>query len=144
MSIYQFLSSSIQGKGCFHYGWATLILYKEPYLPWVSLVAQMVENLPVMWETWLWSLGQEDSLEEGVAILSSILAWRIPMDRGAWRATVHGVTKSQTRLSNQAWHSTYLPQKGQSSQIILPNRNSPLKKHTNFHSIVSHPYASYS
>ena len=42
--------------------------------------------------------GQEDPLEEGMATHSSILAWRIPMDRGAWRATVHGVTDSQTRL----------------------------------------------
>ena len=35
---------------------------------------------------------------------SNILAWRIPMDRGAWQATVHGVSKSQTRLSNKAEH----------------------------------------
>ena len=41
-------------------------------------------------------LGWEDPLEEGVATHSSSLAWRIPMDRGAWRATVHRVTKSQT------------------------------------------------
>ena len=39
-------------------------------------------------------LGQEDPLEEGMATHSSILAWRIPMDRGAWQATVHGVLKS--------------------------------------------------
>ena len=45
-------------------------------------------------------LGWEDSLEEGMATHSSILAWRIPMDGGAWWATVHGVTKSQTQLSN--------------------------------------------
>ena len=45
-----------------------------------------------------WSLGQEDPLETGIATHSSILAWRIPMDRGAWRATVHRVAKSQTRL----------------------------------------------
>ena len=38
------------------------------------------------------SLGQEDPLEEGMASHSSILAWRIPMDRGAWQATTHGVT----------------------------------------------------
>ena len=44
------------------------------------------------------SLGQEDPLEEGMATHSSILAWRIPMDRGAWQATLHGVTKNQTRL----------------------------------------------
>ena len=42
------------------------------------------------------SLGWEDSLEEGMETHSYILAWRTPMDRGAWRVTVHGVTKSQT------------------------------------------------
>ena len=40
-------------------------------------------------EMWVWSLGREDPLEEGMATHSSILAWRIPMDRGGWRATVH-------------------------------------------------------
>ena len=64
-----------------------------------SLVVQMVKNLPPMWETWIRSLGWKDSLEEGMAAHSSILAWRIPMDRGAWRATVHGLAKSQTQLS---------------------------------------------
>ena len=63
---------------------------------WATLVAQMVKNLPAMWETWVQSLGWEDSLEEGMATHCSILAWRIPMDRGAWRATVHGVAKSWT------------------------------------------------
>ena len=63
---------------------------------WASPVAQMVKNPPAMWETWVPSLGWEDTLEEGMATHSSILAWRIPMDRGAWRATVHGVTKSLT------------------------------------------------
>ena len=43
-----------------------------------SLTAQMVKNLPTMWETWVRSLGQEDPLEEGMATYSSILAWRIP------------------------------------------------------------------
>ena len=46
------------------------------------------------------SLGWEDPLEEGMATHSSVLAWRIPMDRGAYRGTVHGVTKSWTRLSD--------------------------------------------
>ena len=44
-------------------------------------------------------LGWEDPLEEGMATHSSILAWRIPMDRGAWQATAHGVAKCRTRLS---------------------------------------------
>ena len=56
----------------------------------------MVKNLPAMWETWVGPLGWEDSLEEGMATHSSILAWRIPMDRGAWQTTVHGVAKSWT------------------------------------------------
>ena len=59
-------------------------------------MAQMVENPPAMPETWVLSLGWEDTLEESMATHSSIPAWRIPMDRGAWRATVHGVTKSWT------------------------------------------------
>ena len=50
----------------------------------------MVKNPPAMQETWVRSLG------EGMATLSSILAWRIPTDRGAWWATVHGVSKSLT------------------------------------------------
>ena len=65
-----------------------------------SLVVQMVKNLPALWETWVQSLGWEDLLEEGMATHSSIIAWRIPTDRGAWWATVHGVTKSQTQLSD--------------------------------------------
>ena len=46
--------------------------------PWASLVAQLVKNLPVIWETWVRSLGWEDPLEKGRATHSSILAWRIP------------------------------------------------------------------
>ena len=49
-------------------------------------------------ETWVRSLDQEEPLEEGMATHSSILAWRISMDRGAWQATVHGVAESRTRL----------------------------------------------
>ena len=65
-----------------------------------SLVVQLGKNLPAMQETWLKSLGWEDPLEEGMATHSSLLAWRIPMDRGAWQATVHGVTNSRTWLSD--------------------------------------------
>ena len=45
---------------------------------WASLVAQLVKNLPAMWETWARFLGWEDILEKGEATHSSILAWRIP------------------------------------------------------------------
>ena len=62
----------------------------------------MVKNPPAMQNTWVQSLSLEDPLEKGMATHSSILAWRIPMDRGAWWAAVHGVAKSQTRLSDQA------------------------------------------
>ena len=57
---------------------------------------------------WVQSVGQEDSLEESMATHSSILAWRIPMDKRAWRATVHGVTKTRTRLTNSAQHCVIL------------------------------------
>ena len=63
-------------------------------------MSQKVKNLPATLETWVCSLGWEDHLEQGMATHSSILAWRIPMDRGDWWATVHGVIKSQTRLSD--------------------------------------------
>ena len=57
-----------------------------------SLVTQMVKNPPAVLETLSW----EDPLEEGMATHSSILAWRIPMDRGAWQTTVYEVAKSRT------------------------------------------------
>ena len=56
----------------------------------------MVKHLPTRRETWVWSLGWEDPLDEGMATHSSMLAWRVPMDRGAWQATVHVVTKNLT------------------------------------------------
>ena len=65
---------------------------------WVSLVAQMVKNLTAMQKTWVRSLVWEDALEEGMATHSSILAWRIPMDRGA--CPVHRVPKCWTQLSD--------------------------------------------
>ena len=55
-----------------------------------------VKNPPVMQETQVPSLGWEDPLEEGMATHSSILAWRIPIDREAWQSTVHRIAKSQT------------------------------------------------
>ena len=95
-----------------------LFLFEEDY--WASLVAQMVKNLPALWETWVQSLGREDSLEKGMATHSSILAWRIPCTREAWWVTACGVTKSEDmtkgptlslslfivgeELSNQEWY----------------------------------------
>ena len=56
-------------------------------------------------QTRVQSVGWEDALEEGMATHSSVLAWRIPMDRGAWWATVHRVTKRQTRLKRLGTHA---------------------------------------
>ena len=73
----------------------------------VSLLAQTVKNPPAMQEIWVRSLGWEDPLEEGMAAHSSILAWRIPMDRGAWRATVMDCKELDTteRLSTAQIHT---------------------------------------
>ena len=57
-------------------------------------MAQPVSSLPAVQETLVRSLGWEDPLEKEMATHSSILAWKIPMDRGAWQTTVHGVAKS--------------------------------------------------
>ena len=59
------------------------------------LVSQLVKNPPAMWETWV------QFLEKKMITYSSILAWRIPMDRGAWKDAIHGVANSQTQLSTQ-------------------------------------------
>jgi len=53
-------------------------------------------HLPTMRETWVQSLGGEDPLEVGMTTHSSIPAWRIPMDRGAWQATVLWIIKNWT------------------------------------------------
>ena len=63
-------------------------------------VAQMVKNPPAMGETWVWSLGWEDPLEKGVATHSQCSCLENSVARGAWWATVPGVAKSQTWLSN--------------------------------------------
>ena len=59
-------------------------------------MVQMVKSLPVMQDTWVQSLGQEDPLEKEMATQYSCL--ENPMDGGAWWATVHGVAKTRTRL----------------------------------------------
>ena len=66
---------------------------------WASLVAQMVKNLPTMQEIGLQFLGQEDPLEKGMAIHSSILAWRESHGQRSLEGYIHRFAKSQTRLS---------------------------------------------
>ena len=60
-----------------------------------------------MLETWVRSLAGEDPLEEGMATHSSVLVWRIPMDRGAWWGTVHRITKNQILLNQLSRHTIY-------------------------------------
>ena len=68
-----------------------------------------VKNLPAKQEMQIWSLGGEDPLEQVMATPSIILAWGNPMGRGPWWVTVHGVAKSQTRLSMHALGSEIPP-----------------------------------
>ena len=65
----------------------------------LTLMAQAVENLPAMQETWVQSLGWEDPLEKQMATHSSYSCLENSMDRGAWWATVHGVARSWPRLN---------------------------------------------
>ena len=71
------------------------LLYVDTLRNRASLVAQVVKNPAAMQETWVQSLGWEDTLEQRMATHSSILAGRIPSSRGTWWATVHGVAKTE-------------------------------------------------
>ena len=66
-----------------------------------SFTAQLVKNPPAVQETLVQFLGQEDPLEKEIATHSDILAWRIPMDSGAWQATVHGVARLRHDLATK-------------------------------------------
>ena len=70
---------------------------------WAFLVAQMVKNLPALWKTQVQSVGQEDSLEKGMATFSIITVWRIP-----WTEEPGGLgsmgSQNQTRLRDQWFH----------------------------------------
>ena len=77
---------------------------------WASLVAQLVQNLPAMLETWVWSLGWEDPLEEGKATHSSIPAWRIPwivQSVGSQRVRHYWVTFIFTFKDEKKIHCEY-------------------------------------
>ena len=63
-------------------------------------MAQRLERLPPMRETWVQSLGQEDPREKEMTTHSSTPCLENPMDRGAWQARAHGVAKSRTQLSD--------------------------------------------
>ena len=89
---------------------------------WTSLVAQMMKNLPAMQETWVQSLGWEDPLEAGMATHSSILAWRISMDRGVWRATVHAVTESDTTETTHRMHNVNTHKTENSTDPLRPQK----------------------
>ena len=71
-------------------------------------MAPSVKNPSAVRETWVRFLDREDPLEEGMRAHSSILSWRILMDRGAWWAMIHGVAKSQTWLRDQEQNSNIL------------------------------------
>ena len=92
LHLYFSLGLSLSLGACFaicEVGWKCWEI-NTSLLPWASLGAQMVKNLPAMWETWVQSLDWEDPLEKGMATHSSILAWRIPWTDDI----VHGVAKS--------------------------------------------------
>ena len=67
---------------------------------WICLVAQMAKNLPAMWGNLSWIPGWGRSPREGNGNPLQYSCLENSMDRGAWWATVHGVAKSRTRLTN--------------------------------------------
>ena len=69
--------------------------------PWDSLLVQLVKNLSAVQETFVRALGWENPLEKEMATQSSILAWKNPMDRGAWQAAVHGVERAGHDLATK-------------------------------------------
>ena len=102
-------------KICLHCG-------RPGFNPWVGKIPWRRERLPTpvfgpgefhgLYSPW----GHKESdmteqlskIEKEMATHSSILAWRIPRDKGAWRATVHGVTKRWTQLSHETQHTTHI------------------------------------
>ena len=75
-----------------------LFLFKSAYFLYISLVAQMVQNLFAMQEIWVWSLGWEDPLEKGMATHSSILAWGI-----SWTGESGGLQSKGSQRVRHDW-----------------------------------------
>ena len=70
---------------------------------WASLMAQLVKNLPAVWETWVLFLGWEDPLEEGMATHSSIHAWRIPWtEEAGWLQSMGSPRVGHDRASKRS------------------------------------------
>ena len=95
-----------------------LVFFPPLYLYHLGM-AQMVKNLPAMQETQVWSLGQEDPPVEGNSNPLQYSCLENPMDRGAWQATAHGVTKSWTGLSDQHFHFKWWFEKKKKTQNLI-------------------------
>ena len=80
-----------------------LFLFKSTYFLYISLVAQMVQNLFAMQEIWVWSLGWEDPLEKGMATHSSILAWGI-----SWTEETGGLQSKGSQRVRHDWATNTL------------------------------------
>ena len=91
----------------------------EIFTHWASSVAPMVKNPPSMKETPIQSWGQEDSPGAGNDTSLQYSCLENPMDRGAWRTTIHRVTKSWTRLSNWAPSAQLYPLDSDLSDISV-------------------------
>ena len=101
----------------------TVFLYYIVF--WASLVAQRLEHLPAMQETWVWSLGREDPLEKEMATHSSILAWRIP-----WTEELGGVQSTGSQRVRLDWATSlalftfmHWRRKWQPTPVFLPGES---------------------
>ena len=126
----KYASSVLKGKW---FGFRSKLgLWQDIQSSRASLVPQSVKNLPTVRETRVQSLGWEDPLEEGMVTHSSTLVWRIPMDRGAWRATVHGHKESDTtEYKNLEMGSRWVCGRNQiqAGQVLRKNRIRLYGKH---------------
>ena len=109
----------------FHYSkikkiWEPLGIDYPLQYSWVSLVAQMVKNLPAMRETWVWSLGCEDPLEESMANHSSILAWRISWTEEPDRLQSMGLQRAGQDWATNTFSFHFLKKK-EKTLIIFQN-----------------------